>query len=84
MEQITKNPELEISIYKKEKLELIQDIINAKKILFGFGNDLHIDAITHPFQVFDVLYEQDNEELTLTWSLYQAEVSQEARKLAGL
>lgn len=67
-----------------EKLELIQDIINSKKILYGFGNILEITAVKNPEVLFDLYYDQSNEDLTLIWSVTQAELSAKARELANL
>lgn len=84
MEPITQNMVKEFSADEKQKLELIQDIINAKKLLFGFGFSSHIDALTSPGDIFDDLYDKNTEMLTITWSYLQAEVSCQARLLAGL
>lgn len=57
------------------KLCLIEDVIKAKRLLYGLGINSHIDAVLRPAAVFDALYELSNEALSVTLELYSLRIN---------
>lgn len=64
-----------------DKLDLVRDIINCKKQLFGFGATNHKDAIESPAELFDRIYDLSIMELEILLAQLCAEASIRARKL---
>ncbi len=58
-----------------EKIELIRDIFNVKRQLFGFGFREEEPAVLSPETIFDCLYEQSIDDLTLTYATLCAKLS---------
>jgi hypothetical protein len=50
---------------KKEKIVLIEDIMRAKRLLFGMGENEHQAAVLNPVTEFDRLYDLTINELEI-------------------
>lgn len=68
----------------KEKICLIEDIFKIEKLLYGFQTPGHDKWLTNPGELFNTLYDLSIDDLQLHYSVLSAEMSQYARKLAGL
>ncbi len=60
---------------------MIEDIIKAQKLAFGFGALKFKDSIESPAEVFDALYDMDIEVLEAYGAAVSAEVSRMAWEL---
>lgn len=69
---------------KKEKLILIEDIIKAKRLAFGFGLKEHASAISDWLGTFNELYDMPIGKLQEYYTGLQKELSAKARILAGI
>lgn len=67
----------------KEKLFTIEDIIKARRLLYGFGFNEHLKTVLHPENDFDELYELDLDSLILILATHHAVMSAKAREMAG-
>lgn len=68
---------------KNEKITLVEDVFKVMRLLFGFGMNEHLKAITEPEQVFDTLYDMSIDDLELYLASLSATASMKARELAG-
>lgn len=57
---------------------IIEDIIKAQKLAFGFGDLKFITSITDPAPVFDKLYDMDIDSL----EMYQQSLSSDLSRMA--
>ena len=55
---------------RKEKICLIEDIIKAKKFMFGLGFIEHDEFLTDPVSLFDRLYDLDIQSLQIILNHY--------------
>jgi hypothetical protein len=62
---------------RKEKITLIEDIMRAKRLLFGMGETDHQESVLNPTAEFDRLYDLTINELEIK----QAVLEMKANKL---
>lgn len=60
---------------RKEKICIIEDIIKAKKFMFGLGFTEHDEFLHDPVGLFDRLYDLDIESLNVILSHYSKEIT---------
>ena len=68
---------------RKEKLCLIEDIMKAKKLLFGLGDQSQIEAINNPSALFDKYYDMAAVDLDIINIVLERKINRLMTKTVG-